>query len=157
MGTGPWKAFIKWLDEWTERLDDVSRGKRAYRKLPGTSNLVPYIPRTQSVRRKTYTWHSTEFSRRINALSHMHGFHNRPVMRAWQFILYTLHSPLAGTNKREGPLLQTSASYGAVSAATAYYGNFITCGFSTPVRHRTAHELNKHVWTHDQLFLPLAM
>jgi len=51
-----------------------------------------------------------------NALSALHGFHNRSVMHAWQFIINTVHSPLAGTHVGEGPYLQKSGNNAVVSA-----------------------------------------
>jgi hypothetical protein len=56
-----------------------------------------------------------------NALSALHGFHNRPVMRAWQSISNTVHSPLAGTHVGEGPDLQKSGSNTAVGTAALYW------------------------------------
>jgi hypothetical protein len=55
-----------------------------------------------------------------NALSALHGFHNRPAMHAWQFIINTVHSPLAGTHAGEGPDLQKRGSNAVVSAAALY-------------------------------------
>jgi len=55
-----------------------------------------------------------------NALSALHGFHNRPVMCAWQSITNTGHSPLAGTHVGAGSDLQKSGSNTVVSTAALY-------------------------------------
>lgn len=55
-----------------------------------------------------------------NALSAVHGFHDRPVIRAWQFVINAVHSPLAGTHAREGPKLKKSGSIAVVSTAALY-------------------------------------
>lgn len=52
-----------------------------------------------------------------NARATLRGFLNRPVMGAWQFIINTVHSPLAGTHVGEGNHLQKSGSNVVVSTA----------------------------------------